>query len=110
MNFLSFINIKSIIYLIGIAAIAAIIYIFHYKPLNELKKSKETCCVIVDIKTRAIENLNLKINNLEEQLKKAKDDIETEKANVELCKFECGAYEETNTTIKDTENEGYLVF
>ena len=110
MNLLSLLNAKFLGYVLSIAAVGAIVYMFHYKPLNELRHSKKICCVEVQSKIKIIDDLYLKINNLEEQLKKAKDDIETEKANVELCKFEYGAYSDINTTIKDTEDEGYLVF
>ncbi len=110
MPILSFFKIDYIIYAAAAAAIGFGVYTFHYKPINNLKKEVLVCCDAKKVKQDKIEGLELEKHNLEQLLQQAQADIETEMINIELCELKSEAYQEDNTTVKDTTDEGYLVF
>jgi hypothetical protein len=93
------------------------IYKFHYQPINVLKKEIVKKEQIITAREKQIRECLFSKHNLEELLKKAKADIETEKMNTELCYAEAEAYKddkdeamEANEKIKEDLNEGYLTF
>ena len=110
LNF-AFLKPQYIMYMIIVAALGFAVYTLHFKPINTLKKQQVVCCNLSSKKDLEIKNLELNISNLEQKLLKAKADIEVERFNTELCEMrENVLTTEDNTTIKDTADEGYLIF
>ena len=110
MNLINFLNPRYILYAIVAAAIGFSVYSLHYKPMRALTNQKVICCKINQTQKDLIQVQENRILNLETELRKARDDIETEKANTELCEYEHEIYKEDNVTIKDTSDENYLNF
>jgi len=103
-------TIRLAFYGVILAAIGFGIYQFHYRPINDLRKEVQLQEKIAADWQHKLTDCSFDKHNLEELLKKAKADLETEKMNTELCYAEAEAYKEDNETIKDTADEGYLTF
>jgi hypothetical protein len=109
-------TIRLAFYGVILAAIGFGIYKFHYQPINNLNKIITQKEQIIKAREKQIKDCLLDKHNLEELLKKAKADIETEKMNTELCYAEAEAYkDDSDAALEENEkkgdlDEGYLTF
>jgi len=101
--FLGEFDTKNVLLLIAGLIVFLFIYKVHFLPIKRYKNT------IIEYK-QVIDEKDLKIHNLAEQLKKLKTDLKTAELNLELCNLKDEAYSDSNTTIKDTSDEGYLIF
>ena len=101
-----FLNVKTLSILGGFAALLTIIIKYHFIPLNECRTELKTC-------TQKIIIINNDLSTTRNKLKQCKSDLEIQQFNLEVCNMQ-NNFEalEHNTTqeIKDTTNEGYLIF
>jgi len=97
------IKLSYVLYFIAFIAIGFVFFKYHTLPINHLKKEVQVC-------TSKVSEKDLKINNLQEELKQCQHNYQIELLNLEICNAQAGVYNDDNTTIKDTSDEGYLIF
>ena len=99
------INLKFILYLIGVAAASYFLWDWHYSKINELQKTSENY-------KREITILERKNHNLKEQIKIIDGNLQAVGAELNICQLEIDVYKNIDKTpdIKDTTNEGYLIY
>jgi hypothetical protein len=110
MNILSFFKIEQLVYIIALGALGGLVFKFHYQPMKNLKEKQAVCLKLNTAKQDLIDKLEIHNHNLEVLLMDAKANLKSEKANTELCELKQEALQDVNATIKDTEDEGYLIF
>ncbi len=111
---LNFFSSKLFFYLLIGLTISFVIYLYHFKPIKDLEKEVKSKMEVIQVKESEIINLKIDIENYKVLLLRCQDEVEVQKTNTEICRYEIEAYEDNETNldskIKESTNAGYVTF